>query len=95
MGVLLIGVGGLVVLISTDFPALLYPLVVSSTLAVILVLALVNTTIVVMATGREGGAETWAQAWLPLLVGLNLSLLEMGALILLRGLVTRWLDFPL
>ena len=95
MGVLLIGVGGLVVLISTDFPALLYPLVVSSTLAVILVLALVNTTIVVMATGREGGAETWSQAWLPLLVGLNLSLLEMGALILLRGLVTRWLDFPL
>jgi len=94
MGVLLIGVGGLMALISTDSSALLYPLAVGSALAVILLLTLVNTTIVVTVTGREGGAESWSQAWRPLLGGLGLSLLEMGALILLRGLVTHWLGFP-
>lgn len=94
MGVMLIGVGGLMVLVSTRSPVLLYPLAVGSMLAVLLVLTLVNTTIVVMATGREGQAESWAQTWLPLLSGLDLNVLEMGGLILLRGLVTRWLDFP-
>jgi uncharacterized membrane protein len=95
MGVLLMGVGGLMALIWTSSPVLLYPLAVGSALAVVLVLILINTTIVVMVTGREGRAEGWTQAWLPLLVGLDLSLLEMGALILLRGFITHWLDFPL
>jgi len=94
MGVLLMGIGGLIALVSTHSPVLLYPLAVGSTLTVILVLTLINTTIVVMVTGREGRAESWAQAWPFLLLGLDLSLLEMGALILLRGLITCWLDFP-
>ena len=94
MGVLLIGVGALIALISTESPVLLYPFAVGSTLAVILVLTLVNTTILVMVTGQEGEAESRAQAWLPLLGGLNLGLLEIGALIVLRGLITNWLDFP-
>lgn len=94
MGALLLGAGGLVALVSTNFPALLYPLAVGSTLSAILVLALVNTTIVTMVTGREGRAGSWAQAWLPLLVGLDLSLVEIGALILMRGLITNWMGLP-
>ncbi|MEA3345336.1 MAG: DUF2085 domain-containing protein [Chloroflexota bacterium] len=93
--VLLIGTGGLTALISADIPLLLYPLAVCSALSAVLVLTLVNTTIVIMAAGREGMAVGWTQAWLPLLVGLDLSLLEMGALILMRGLATYWLGFPL
>jgi len=83
-----------VALLSTNFPALLYPLAVGSTLSAILVLALVNTTIVTMVTGREGRAGSWAQAWLPLLVGLDLSLMEIGALILMRRLITNWMGLP-
>jgi len=94
MGVLLIGVGGLIALISIHSSLLLYPLAVGSALTVVLVLTLVNTTILAMVTGREGEAERWAQAWWLLLGGLNLSLVEIGALILMRGVITRWLDFP-
>ena len=95
MGVLLIGVGGLIALVSTGAPVLLYPLALGSTLSVILVLTMVNTTIWTMVTGREGEAESTAQAWRPLLRGLCLSLLEMAALILMRGFITGWLDAPL
>jgi uncharacterized membrane protein len=95
MGVLLVGVGGLIALLSTHSPALLFPLAVGSTLSVILILTMVNTTILTMVAGREGEAVRWTQAWIPLLGGLSLGLVEMGSLILLRGLVTNWLDFPM
>lgn len=94
MGVLLVGAGGLIALISTRSPALLLPLAVGSMLSVVLVLTLLNTTILAMVMGQEGEAERWTQAWLPLLAGLDLGLVEMGGLILLRGLITNWLDFP-
>lgn len=95
IGALLLGVGGLVALVSTNFPALLYPLAVSSALSAILVLSLVNTTIVIVVTGRERRVESWTQAWPFLLVGLDLSLMEIGALILMRGLITNWMSSPL
>ena len=95
MGVMLVGAGGLMALVSLNSSALLYPLAVGSMLAVLLTLTLVNTTIIAMATGREGGAESWSQAWTLLLSGLCLTLLEVAALILLRGLLTHWLGFPL
>lgn len=94
MGVLLVGVGGLIVLISTRSPVLLLPLAVGSALSVVLILTLLNTTILAMVMGQEGTAARWTQAWLPLLAGLNLGLAEMGGLILLRGLITSWLHFP-
>ena len=95
MGILLISVVGLIALVSTGAPVLLYPLALGSTLSVILVLTMVNTTILAMVTGREGEAQSYIQAWRPLLRGLSLSLLEMGVLILMRGFVTGWLDAPL
>jgi len=91
VGVLVGGVGGLVALTSTGVPLLLYPLAIGSTLALVLVLTLVNTTILMMTIGQDGKVERWPQAWLPLLCGLDLSLLEIGALILVRGLATSWL----
>jgi len=94
MAVLLVGVGGLIALISTHWPVLLYPLAVASALALVLVLTLVNTTILAMVMGREQEAESRAQAWLLLLGGLKLGLVEMGGLILIRGLISNWLDFP-
>jgi len=95
MSVLLVGVGGLIALTSTGSPLLLLPLAVGSALSVVLVLVLLNTTILTMVMGQERAAARWTQAWLPLLAGLGLGLVEMGGLILLRGLVTNWLDFPL
>ena len=95
MGVMLLGAGGLIALLSLDFAALLYPLAVSSMLALLLTLTLVNTTIMATVTGRERQAQRWSQAWTLLLSGLYLTLLEMAALVLLRGLVTHWLGFPL
>ena len=95
MGILLSSVVGLIALVSTGAPVLLYPLALGSTLSVILVLTMVNTTILAMVTGREGEAQSYIQAWRPLLRGLSLSLLEMGVLILMRGFVTGWLDAPL
>jgi uncharacterized membrane protein len=95
VSVLLMGVGGLAALISSQASFLLFVLGPGSILSVILVLTMLNTTILALVTGREGKAAKWAQAWPPLLLGLGLSLLEMGTLILLRGLVTNWLDFPI
>lgn len=94
MGVLLLGVGGLLALMWLSLSALLYPLALGSMLAVLLTLTLVNAIIVTTATGREGQAESWGQAWTLLLSGLYLTLLEVAALVLLRGLLTRWLAFP-
>jgi uncharacterized membrane protein len=95
MGTLLAGVGVLIAMVSTRASFLLYPLAVSSALSIVLVLTMVNTTILTMVTGQEAMADHWSQAWSLLLGGLSLGVVEMGALILMRGLLTNWLGLPI
>jgi uncharacterized membrane protein len=68
---------------------LLYPLWISITVSVLMVLSIVNSMIVVIVMRRENTAGNWKQAATPLMVGLLLSLIEVGAIALTRHWAAR------
>ncbi len=89
---------GLVALITaavgSQWAPLLYPLALLSVAGALLMLALVNTMLVVLALKREGQVAGWRDA-LPLLIaGLALALLELLAINLLRAWLTVQWDLP-
>lgn len=86
--------GVLVFLVNLGIGALLYPLAILSSAGVLLMLTMINTMIAAVALGREGYARNWAQALVPLTVGLGLALLQMAAMILLRAYLTTTLGLP-
>ena len=67
---------------------MLYPLAILSSLGVVVLLVLINSMIAAVVLGREGYAMTWRQAAVPLTVGAGLALLEITAMVLLRGYLT-------
>lgn len=85
----------LVLLVETELGILLYPLAVLSALGVVVMLALLNAVIAALALGRESYATNWRQALIPITVGAGLSILEMTALILVRGYLTTNLGLTL
>lgn len=89
---------GLVALITaavgSQWAPLLYPLALLSVAGALMMLALVNTMLVVLALKREGQVAGWRDA-LPLLIaGLALALLELLAINLLRAWLTVQWDLP-
>lgn len=89
---------GLVALITaavgSQWAPLLYPLALLSVAGALMMLALVNTMLVVLALKREGQVAGWRDA-LPLLIaGLALALLELLAINLLRAWLTIQWDLP-
>ncbi len=92
---LMLAISGIVaVLVVLQLPPLLYPLAILSTLGVLLMLAALNTVIVLAVTGREHYAATWQQAVLPMIVGLAAAFLEIGAIDVLRTVATRAAGLP-
>lgn len=82
----------LILTVQAELDFLLYPLAILSAVAVLVLLTLVNTLIVLVATRQEGQAVTPGDALLPLWLGFFASLLEIGVIDLLRGGITRlWL----
>lgn len=71
-------------LLQAAIPALYYPFLVVSVISVLLMLTIVNTTILVLLFHRENSIGSWRAAWLPLSLGLALSIAEMSSLALLR-----------
>ena len=67
---------------------LLYPLALLSALAVVTLLASVNTVLAVILLRRENRAKTWRQALLPLTLGLLLTFLQIGVIDLIRYAAT-------
>jgi len=95
LAVLLALEGGMVLLVLTRWPPLLYPLALASTAGVLVMLSLVSTVLVVMVTGGENRYAGWKDAVGPLLVGISIAILQVGAIDLLRYQLTGTLEgFP-
>ena len=93
----MVGLAGLVnLLVLTENPFLLYPLALISAAGVLLVLTLVYSMVWLMLARAESSLERISQAWLPLLGGFGLALLQIAALDWLRYLLTgTWNGFQL
>jgi uncharacterized membrane protein len=78
----------LVLVITSGIGALLYPLAIISSLGVVMMLTILNSMIAVLILGREGYAQNWRQALVPLTVGAALAIVEMAGLVLVRFYLT-------
>ncbi|MEE8392673.1 MAG: DUF2085 domain-containing protein [Anaerolineae bacterium] len=96
LGVLLLLEAGLIGLVLTKWDFLLYPLALLSAAGVLTLLTCVNGMLVLMITRRENVVDTWRASVIPLLAGLTLSLIQVGAIDLVRYALTGTLEgFPL
>lgn len=77
----------LIVLIQTNHPAVIYPVMVISGLGVFLVLSSVYTVVALMILGRENKQLRWRELLLPILMGMTIALLQL--------LLTAWLRLML
>lgn len=84
----------LVLIIQSGIETLLYPLAILSSAGVVMMLVLINTLIASVVLGREGYAQTWLQALVPLTVGTGLAVLQMTAMVLLRAYLTTRFGLP-
>ena len=75
----------LILVVRTEVGSLLYPLAILSAVGVLLLLTVVNTLIIVILTRQEGQAATARDAILLFLLGLAATILEIGAMALVRG----------
>jgi uncharacterized membrane protein len=83
-------------LVLSENPLVLYPLALLSSLGVVLLLTLVYAMLILLLVRRENQAESWRDLALPLAGGLTLAFGQLGALDLLRYLVTgTWNGFSL
>jgi hypothetical protein len=78
----------LVLVIQAEIGFLLYPLAILSSLGVVVLLILINSMVAAVVLGREGYAMSWRQVAVPLTVGAGLALLQITAMVLLRGYLT-------
>jgi uncharacterized membrane protein len=84
----------LVVAVQSGIDFVLYPLAILSSLGVVMMLVLINTLIATVVLGREGHADTWLQALVPLAVGTALAILQITAMSLLRAYLATKLGLP-
>ena len=94
LGYLLIPAALLVWIVQTRASFLLHPVAVLSVLGVLAMLMIVNTMIVLIVTRRESKAESWRDAFLPLLLGFLATFLELGALGLLHLALIQRVALP-
>jgi uncharacterized membrane protein len=88
LGVLLLLEAGMVGLVLTQWPFLLYPLALLSALGVLGLLTCVNSMLVLMIARRENVAFTWRDSIIPLLAGFTMSLIQVGAIDAVRYALT-------
>ncbi len=82
--VLLLLEAGMIGLTLTTNPFLLYPLALLSALGVLTLLTSINSMLVIMIVRRENVVDTWREALIPLLVGFTMSLIQVGAINVVR-----------
>jgi uncharacterized membrane protein len=92
LGILLLLQAGMVGLVLTQWSLLLYPLALLSALGVLALLTTVNSMLVLIVIRRENVADTWRGAVIPLLAGFTVSLIQVGAIDLLRYALTGTLS---
>jgi uncharacterized membrane protein len=69
---------GVMALVLTENPLLLYPLAIISTLAVVVVLTSVYTVMILLFLKRENQANSWRDLVYPVLGGLTVTILQIG-----------------
>lgn len=94
LSLLLVGAFFIVLIVRAEIDALLYPLALASALGVLVIFTLVNALLVLVVSRLEGQAITWRDAILPLALGLGATLLEIGAIDLVRAYITRTFGLP-
>ncbi len=96
LGVLILLQVGLIGLVLTEWDFLLYPLALLSAAGVLTLLTCINSMLVLMLIRRENMVNTWRGSIIPLLAGLTLSIIQVGAIDLIRYILTGTLEgFPL
>ncbi len=97
LGVLVLLEGCLVSLVLTRHWLLLYPLALLSAAGVLTMLGIVNATLALLIVRRENTADTWQDAIGPLLIGLTISIVQVGVIDLIRYSLTGTFQgvFPL
>jgi len=100
---LAVGVAVIVVIL-LELPPLLYPLAILSVLGVLTLLTALNTSLLLnlvdyqataIPLAETGDYRNWRRAALPLVVGLAASFVEIGAIDVLRYVITRGAGLPL
>lgn len=84
----------LALVIQAEVDFLLYPLAITSSLGVVVMLVLINSMIATIVLGREGYASSRFQALVPLMVGTGLAILQITAMALLRAYLTVKVGLP-
>jgi uncharacterized membrane protein len=92
LGVLLLLEACMVGLVLTRWFVLLYPLALLSTLGVLTLLTSVNSMLVLMIVRRENVVDGWREAFVPLLAGLTVSLIQVGVIDIVRYTLTGTLS---
>jgi len=94
LGYLLTPAALVIWIVQTQASFLLYPVAALSILGVLAMLTLVNTMIVLIVTRRDSKAQSWRDAFLPLMLGLWAAFFELGTLGLLHFALVQWSALP-
>ncbi|MFQ5435344.1 MAG: DUF2085 domain-containing protein [Anaerolineae bacterium] len=93
-GLVAVGVS-FVLLILSNQPLILYVLALASAAGLLMILAAINTTLLLIITRQDGKAERVWQTAVPLLIGLLFAIIEISAVSLLRfNLTGAMAGFP-
>ena len=96
LGLLCLAALGVIGLVLTNAPLILYPLAVLSALSVLGLLTLLYTIGLLAVTGRHNTLAGWRAAALPLVIGLTLALLQIAVIDAGRyALFKTWAGFPI
>jgi uncharacterized membrane protein len=96
LGLLVLVAIGVIGLVLTENPIVLYPLALLSALGVLLLLTLLYTIGLLIFLRRENQVQTWRQAAWPLLIGLTLALVHIAAIDAVRySIFGTWAGLPL
>ncbi|NLE44741.1 MAG: DUF2085 domain-containing protein [Chloroflexi bacterium] len=95
LGVLMLMEAAMIGIVLSGWPLLLYPVALLSVSGILALLTAINTIIVVMVAQRENGFDRWSQAFIPVLAGLAITVIQIGAIDGLRYMLTGTLEgFP-
>jgi uncharacterized membrane protein len=88
LGMLILLEAGMVGVVLTEWAVLLYPMAILSALGVLTLLTSVNSMLVLLITRRDNMVDNWRAGIIPLLAGFTASLIQVGAIDLVRYTLT-------
>jgi uncharacterized membrane protein len=84
LGLLLLLSAVIVGLVLSNVPAIMYPFALLSVVGVLAMLVALNTTVLLLTLRRENRVVNWTGAIIPLLAGFTMTMIEIGAVDLVR-----------